>query len=234
MKRILSFTLAEVLIVVGIIGVVATLTLPNLTHSTGDTERVAKVKKVYSNLNLAFEQAQTKYGSLDNWCYQYRGKCHNIIGDRLIEFLKPVKNCKRVSCSIILDENGSGGSGTYNVAVLADGSTISIDHRQGDYDAGIGSVVVDIDGVEKGENASGYDVFKFFFDKDGFFVSNILLEDNSNYVRRGSDHGREFWFLEDSTAWIINFGNMDYLKTSDGTTCPNNTKLTSGGNHTCK
>ena len=40
--------------------------------------------------------------------------------------------------------------------------------------------------------------------------------------------------MDDAAAWIINFDNMDYLKTSDGTTCPNRTKLTVGGNHSCK
>ena len=47
----LAFTLAETLIVMGIIGVVAALTLPNLNSSTGDKEKVVKVKKIYQNLN---------------------------------------------------------------------------------------------------------------------------------------------------------------------------------------
>ena len=37
-KKNLAFTLAEVLIVIGIIGVVAALTLPNLNHATGDKD----------------------------------------------------------------------------------------------------------------------------------------------------------------------------------------------------
>lgn len=122
----MSFTLAEVLIIVGIIGVVANLTLPNLTHSTGDTERVAKVKKLYSNSNLAFEQAQTKYGSLDNWCYMNgggSGKCKYKNWSKIIEFLKPVKDCYQLSCALTLDENGTAGGGrAWTTAVLADGS----------------------------------------------------------------------------------------------------------------
>lgn len=45
MKKLIAFTLAETLIVMGIIGVVAALTLPNLNSSTGDKEKVVKVKK---------------------------------------------------------------------------------------------------------------------------------------------------------------------------------------------
>ena len=52
-KKNLGFTLAEVLIVIGIIGVVAALTLPNLNHATGDKERITKVKKIYSKIGRA-------------------------------------------------------------------------------------------------------------------------------------------------------------------------------------
>ena len=45
MKRFFAFTLAETLIVMGIIGIVSALTLPNLNSSTGDKENVARVKK---------------------------------------------------------------------------------------------------------------------------------------------------------------------------------------------
>ena len=60
-----AFTLAETLVVMGIIGVVAPLTIPNLNQSTGDTEKVAKVKKVYANLTDAFGRATAVYGPID-------------------------------------------------------------------------------------------------------------------------------------------------------------------------
>ena len=41
----IAFTLAETLVVMGIIGVVAALTIPNLNQSTGDREKVARLKK---------------------------------------------------------------------------------------------------------------------------------------------------------------------------------------------
>ena len=53
MKKILAFTLAETLIVMGIIGIVSALTLPNLNSSTGEKEKIAKVKKIYQNVNDA-------------------------------------------------------------------------------------------------------------------------------------------------------------------------------------
>lgn len=51
-KRFFAFTLAETLIVMGIIGVVAALTIPNLNSSTADKEKVAKLKKYIQTLKM--------------------------------------------------------------------------------------------------------------------------------------------------------------------------------------
>ena len=49
LKKVVAFTLAETLIVMGIIGIISALTLPNLNSSTGEKEKLAKVKKLYQN-----------------------------------------------------------------------------------------------------------------------------------------------------------------------------------------
>ena len=67
MKKHLAFTLAETLIVMGVIGVVAALTLPNLNQSTGNKEKAVKLQKLYSNLNDALGRAQVVYGPIDTW-----------------------------------------------------------------------------------------------------------------------------------------------------------------------
>lgn len=53
MKRKSGFTLAEVLITLGIIGVVAAMTIPSLMNSTGQTEFKSGFKKAVSVLNQA-------------------------------------------------------------------------------------------------------------------------------------------------------------------------------------
>ncbi|MGN0018691.1 MAG: type II secretion system protein [Candidatus Gastranaerophilaceae bacterium] len=65
--EIIAFTLAETLIVMGIIGVVVALTIPNLNSSTGEAEKVAKVKKIYAELNEAHNRAVAKYGPFGTW-----------------------------------------------------------------------------------------------------------------------------------------------------------------------
>lgn len=62
MTRKLGFTLAEVLITLGIIGVVAAMTIPTLMNSTGQAEFRTGFKKAVSVLN----QAVTMNVALDN------------------------------------------------------------------------------------------------------------------------------------------------------------------------
>lgn len=53
MKKRLGFTLAEVLITLGIIGVVAAMTIPTLMNQTGQAEFKTGLKKMVSALNQA-------------------------------------------------------------------------------------------------------------------------------------------------------------------------------------
>ncbi len=62
-----AFTLAEVLITIGIIGVVAAMTMPTLMAKYQEKVTVTKLKKVYSILSQAYLRAQEDYGTIDNW-----------------------------------------------------------------------------------------------------------------------------------------------------------------------
>ena len=65
-KRV-AFTLAEVLITLGIIGVVAALTIPNLIKNYKNQVTVTKLQKAYSVLNQAFRQSENDNGSSEFW-----------------------------------------------------------------------------------------------------------------------------------------------------------------------
>ena len=65
-KRV-AFTLAEVLITLGIIGVVAALTIPNVIKQYQDRVTVTKLQKAYSVLNQAFRQSENDNGSSELW-----------------------------------------------------------------------------------------------------------------------------------------------------------------------
>ena len=62
-----AFTLAEVLITLAIIGVVAAMTIPTLIANYQEKATVAKLKKTYSILNQAYALARVDYGTVDQW-----------------------------------------------------------------------------------------------------------------------------------------------------------------------
>lgn len=63
-QRFSAFTLAEVLITLGIIGIIAALTIPAIISNTQKQEFISKLKKNYSVINSGFSNY-----ALDNNCY---------------------------------------------------------------------------------------------------------------------------------------------------------------------
>ena len=245
-----AFTLAETLVVMGIIGVVAALTIPNLNQSTGDREKVARVKKAYSNLNDAFGRATAVYGPIEEWfindntnsAYSAR------VATRVADFLKISKNCEfeeegcmASSYSYLTTANTISLNSFYKI-LLADGMAFSFlmsskDCSNSDYalssDSPIakvcGFVRVDIDG-SKGVNTNGKDLFGFYITAEGIYPWG-----GQNTVEaEGADALVEHCFSDgmDCAGWVIETGNMDYLKANAGV-CPNGTEL-NWENTSCK
>ena len=71
--RRVAFTLAEVLITLGIIGVVAAMTMPSLITNYQKKQTVTQLKKVYSELAQAAEMAKLEYGDPSLWDYSISG-----------------------------------------------------------------------------------------------------------------------------------------------------------------
>ncbi|MBR1754129.1 type II secretion system protein [bacterium] len=62
-----AFTLAEVLITLGIIGVVAALTIPTLVSNNNKRIVETRLAKFYSNINNAIELSEVENGHKENW-----------------------------------------------------------------------------------------------------------------------------------------------------------------------
>ena len=238
--KAIAFTLAETLVVMGIIGVVAALTIPNLNQSTGDREKVAKLKKIHSNLEDAFGRATAIYGPIDEWFSNVPAGMDTLTrtGDRLTEFMKVSKNCgreKNKGCLNTTQKNMFDGgvtnpdNTTFYKFVLADGATVAI-HP-------LGLIYVDIDGANKGATQLGKDVFAFvyYYEHDGIIETlTVPRADNMaqyiGYLTPKSQNEGNFLF---ATGWIIDYGNMDYLKLTSEGKCPNGTVPTDA-NPSCK
>ena len=65
-----GFTLAEVLIILGIIGIVATLTIPNLVAKYQKAQTVQRLKLVYSQLNEAIRLSEVENDDISGWNFE--------------------------------------------------------------------------------------------------------------------------------------------------------------------
>lgn len=89
MRGIFGFTLSEVLITLGIIGVVAALTIPTLIQNANERATVSQVKKVYATLSSAYTLAVQENGPPDTWDLSQRGNLIKI----LAPYLNASKTC---------------------------------------------------------------------------------------------------------------------------------------------
>ena len=66
-NRCAAFTLAEVLITLGIIGIVAAMTIPTLINNYQKKQTLSKLKQTYSIISQALTMAQTEHGDTTTW-----------------------------------------------------------------------------------------------------------------------------------------------------------------------
>ncbi len=91
-----GFTLAEVLITLGIIGVVAAMTIPNLIQNYQEKMFVNKLNQSYSQLLQAFRLMVDEYGTIDTWTDDTDER-KALVYERLPQFIK-ISSCDRWKC----------------------------------------------------------------------------------------------------------------------------------------
>lgn len=163
-----GFTLAEVLITLGIIGVVAALTIPNLITNKEKTETVTKLKKEYSAIAQAVKMSEVDNGTNDNWNLGTSGNAAAIrqgFDTYWAPYLKISKYCDTYSdCGYatgdiknlignIYNGNANIVNNTWGITVLlADGTVFNAACNKWYW--------IDINGP-KGPNVAGKDIFNF-------------------------------------------------------------------------
>ncbi len=68
-RKKLAFTLAETLITLGVIGVVAALTIPTLISKYNEMVTITELRKTYSELSQAIKLSETVNGDFREWEY---------------------------------------------------------------------------------------------------------------------------------------------------------------------
>ena len=121
MKRKCAFTLAEVLITLGIIGIVAALTMPALIADHNNRVVETRLQKFYSSMNQAIRMAELEYGDrdvwwVDNtdynsqkaWCEKYIIPYMNVIKTGKVgDYYNPTKNAAGNTFSWNFDSYGT-------------------------------------------------------------------------------------------------------------------------------
>jgi len=216
-----AFTLAEVLITLVIIGVVAALTIPNLMQKYQEQTTVKKVQKFNSNLANAYALAMKENGDVSDWGLtgQDTASAEKIYEMLFKPYFKITKNCgttnekKCVSGKNYkhLNNNIKGTYTTYYKVVLDDGATI-LWSATGPNDVGTDIYIgYDVNGIKE-PNQWGRDLFFFGIRKNLSYPDGSPKKHSSSYFTNnckttGSGQG--------CTAWVVYKGNMDYLHCDD-------------------
>lgn len=109
-----GFTLAEVLITLAIIGIVAAMTIPSIIQNTQKQEYVSAMKKTYSALSQATNMVINEMGGTPDTWEMVNGS--NVDTDRIMSYYIPhmlnLRSCKasNSSCNypdVVLNINGT-------------------------------------------------------------------------------------------------------------------------------
>ena len=177
----IAFTLAEVLVTLGIIGVVAAMTLPSLIQNYQHKVLETQFKKAYSILNQLVLYVQNDSGmplNVRDYSYAYTGdkwKLYNALKPYII-----ANFCKNEFCidSIEVDDgtgqnmknyrtyNNMANTSSYYMEcggfILPDGMAIYIENWK---EKNL-MLSIDINGVGKRPNRWGHDLFTFSIDNE--------------------------------------------------------------------
>jgi len=168
MKELVAFTLAEVLIVLGVIGVVAEMTIPTLVQNTQKQVLKSSFMKAYSTISQAVEITKTDLGvdNIHTYYTYYDGSAYVNAPEFITDFYNQLKIMGTKSYSTA-PVNFSKTANAYWSAIgteapnqiLPDGSTINCM-----INAGMINISVDLNGPTKQPNRAGYDIFGFYVD----------------------------------------------------------------------
>lgn len=223
-----AFTLAEVLITLGIIGVVAALTMPSLIAKNQEKVTVTRLKKEYSTISQAYTMALMNEGEFKDWFTgsETKAEAGEIFYEKMEKYLNVVKDCNTgtgcFSNGIIKTLDGRNyldydNNSNEPKVILSDGSSwmFFVGNKNCNDNDFCGNIKVDLDGPQKGAYTFGRDVFIFYITPRRIFPQGDAadlftpFEDYCNKSKMSAANG------QGCAAWVLNNENMDYLHCDD-------------------
>jgi len=190
-----AFTLAEVLITLGIIGVVAALTMPSLIANYQKQQTITQLKKAYTTLSNGFQQMTVD----DVLLPPYGDDCSSVTSEEFLNtyirpYFKVIKTCTEAdnnNCGYPagftwLSPDGTYRSmGMYNFGIddvragitLADGTFILFRHKDSNNTGCYLNAFIDLNGP-KAPNTLGKDVFSVLFHDNNTIVPMYFTDTN--------------------------------------------------------
>lgn len=225
-----GFTLAEVLITLGIIGVVAAITIPTVLQNSQTQATVSALKKSYTTLSQAYAQAAKDNGTVDTWDITGTQGALNIF-NTLVPYLNLTKNCGYATgCfpssayrNLMGDVDttnasfDSNASYYYAKAQLADGTLLAIrSYGSCGYKGGDSSLLqnvcaeafVDVNGFKQ-PNQVGVDLFEFYIGTNGLVPMGTKTETSNTFANNCKNKATDGGWA--CAAWVLYNENMDYL-----------------------
>ena len=222
LKKRAAFTLAEVLITLGIIGIVGAMTLPSVVSKYQEKAWLTAFKKTYSVLTQAYLRASEDYGTANTWCAEKNRECAKTYFDILSPYFnigqmwgyERPKVMNKISYRDLSGKSmGINDIFTkdYYKFALSDGTIIGIsDISSQDINSAL--LHVDINGF-RGPNQLGKDIFYFSLIRrdDTPVIGGYSLWWMGDSVQCTTELHSGFWSGVGCSLWVISTGNMDYL-----------------------
>lgn len=197
-----GFTLAEVLVTLGVIGVVAAMTLPSVIKNYQKKVASTRVKSAYSQLLQAIQRSEVDNDEIKSWDFELSN------ADFTQKYIEPYFKGMNLCTNIEKCPIGISSANSDRRYFLNNGTQIDIHIR-----ANIMYVLVDIDGP-KGKNTMGYDWFYFTYTNDlnkimpfGWY-EGIKKEDilNGSGSRRCTTVASDYNYRHGCTALLMLLG----------------------------
>ncbi len=164
-KRLFGFTLAEVLITLGIIGVVAALTLPSVIQNYQKKVTVERLKKSYSTLAQAVQMSVKDNDEVETWSFLLPAQ--DFMNKYILPYIKDISARERPYIDGCESKEYILGDGTIIYARISGGAAT---YEQGRFV----QLTVDINGDTR-PNIVGKDIFNYYIfqKKYGFYNGGV-------------------------------------------------------------
>ncbi len=237
-----AFTLAEVLITLAIIGIVAAMTIPTLITKYQEKATVTRLTKAYATVSNAYAMARAENGELSTWGFKggadyekdeetgdiyYSPEADSnakLFWDKLSPYLKVTRqinsdwnnksnlNNKVYSLSGLETEEG------YAQLNLTDGTTLLggwIENLKCTDQTSCGDFGIDINGLDTPPNTIGKDIFFFYIYESGLAPIGRLGYGRTFDINCDRKNSTDKYNGYGCAAWVIDNKNMDYMHCDD-------------------